>query len=724
MVLFMDIKKIFFIILIFISAILIFSNIILALPLNDSMTTCIDFRNSLNDVSSAGRNCTINSGTVTRDSQGLLFDGNVNNVTCGTWANTDAKSIILFYNTTKNDWQNIFIVGYDASQRCIAMLINPSTATTNSQVTDCTTNNIYTNFIYNTLNRNMLYGITISGSNNGVTYINGSSYNASGGMLRNQQNTDIYLGRKGSGNYFAGRIYQVMLYDRQITNPEIEQLWSGGTPLTCNNLLSNTSNASNATITPTYNLTLLSVPLINTTTRSINVTLSVIANNTNLTGDYATIYYKLYTSLNNNCAIFYQNTCILNDNILNKNMTRINSTFFNTSFDEDDYIPSYFPFNISIIHDTGHNIDTIYKNNNILWNISNFSTQATQYNILFDADVVNQTTTTTPLSFYYCNNSYNGNTKPETDNNCVLANSMDVNVSYQKHNERKSKYQTIVLGINGINKTQQSYIIMRNSAVVSNLGWTSEYINGTTTYDNKSFKICSDIFICSPTSRIYDIHIHPFVSSDYFSIYAILYDNGSSNTSITIQQYLNLTPFKPTSPFVNSPCNIMITIDRKNNVSLFFNWTQSFSINNLTLYYNLTIYPNSNNSFIAGYLNTTFYNWSFINYTNGTYFPDIYVYDTIGQFNRRIGVNCQFEICENTWVKTLQPCINYVRIINYTDSNKCNMAYNIPSDEGTYETCTIPTNQDLLNIYNGILFIGVVILICAILIFFNKKNRQ
>lgn len=83
--------------------------------------------------------------------------------------------------------------------------------------------------------------------------------------------------------------------------------------------------------------------------------------------------------------------------------------------------------------------------------------------------------------------------------------------------------------------------------------------------------------------------------------------------------------------------------------------------------------------------------------------------------------DCYIDICTNNWIKTPQPCLTGIRLVNYYDDNNCTIKYNIPISNGTYEDCnTVIYNQ---TVYSEdvtiliILFLFLIIsLICAIFV--------
>lgn len=55
---------------------------------------------------------------------------------------------------------------------------------------------------------------------------------------------------------------------------------------------------------------------------------------------------------------------------------------------------------------------------------------------------------------------------------------------------------------------------------------------------------------------------------------------------------------------------------------------------------------------------------------------------------------CELSFCRNDWERTTEPCVNNLKLINYTDINSCSEQYDIPTDINTYEDCVLPKNTD------------------------------
>jgi hypothetical protein len=554
-------------------------------------------------------------------------------------------------------------------------------------------------------------------------YIDGVPISNASITKTSQSGSQFWLGKDKdnvAGAMMKGLIDEFMLFNYTLTDSDIAWLYNNGTFTATQQYPFNYTIPLNV---PTYNVTLNSTPNINTSVMIINVTATIQANNTNLTGDTMNLYYKPVTSLNNNCSIFYQKTCVSGNDYLIKNMTKINSTSFYTTLSDNNIYPAYYPYNYTIIDNTIHQNYTAYSNNNILFKIYNFSTQATNYNILLEMDTMNKSGVVSALLIYYCNSSYTtGN--PSLRDSCELIDSFASNTFLHNHNQ--SKHQVLPVVIQNITKTQLSYIVFVANSNINN-GWNFEYITNSN-YDNTSFEEGTFTNWNSTqtyTNKIFDIHIHAFNNVDYLTMYSVLNDNATLTNSNTITDFYDLVPFAPSGvDTINPVCNQQFTLGLSSNTTILFNWTKSTSINNMTITYNLSVTNLLSNTFIVGNLNqsTNYYSWSLNKNTliAGNYYTMINSCDNFGLCD--LGVqSCTFNICYNSYYKSTQPCVDNSKKIVYSDSNNCNQMLDIPSDNNTYEECiSIVYQQAVLKtdyIVIGILFLFLIVaLICAITI--------
>lgn len=440
--------------------------------------------------------------------------------------------------------------------------------------------------------------------------------------------------------------------------------------------------------------------------------------NASITGDTPTtngtaiISSKVVTSLHS-CNQYYQTTCFLQNNTyINHTMTKINNSYFTHDFDDTDYYPGYYPGNYSKIQSTVHTNYSLWNNNYIKFNVFNMSTVAERYFIDIEIDAYNLSNQ--PLNVWYCNSSYStGN--PVSNNNCELIDAFTP--IGQPHTHNKSRHYAIPISIT-ITKTQNSSFLFV-AGVPQASGWKIGYINDSA-YNNLSFQI-GNYISWTFTYHLFDIHLHEYRATDYFNYYVTYNDsNVTINTSTAVNDWYNITNFPPNVPIFYNPCNITYTLN-STGVSVFVNWSQSQDLNNdsITYYYSIIdqfegfVYDETTTK-----LNTT------VTFTDallpGLYYNYMEVCDSFNSCDASYG--CSFTLCINDWEYQLTPCINGVRLINYTDANSCPIAYDLPTGTGTYMECEYTThiqydfNDEQLIIIVLLIFI-VISIIVAVTIF-------
>lgn len=428
--------------------------------------------------------------------------------------------------------------------------------------------------------------------------------------------------------------------------------------------------------------------------------------------DYAILYYKPYTALNAQCSIFYAKQCHTGNAFQSITMTKVNNSLFTIGLDDDEYFPAYYPFNPIDFENTIHSNYTAYQGNSVRWNVFNFSTNVTDFFITLEFDAVNRSSTTASLLIYYCNSSYStGN--PLLSSNCVLVDSFLPQILFQ-HIHNQSREMIIPVTIRNVTKTQNSTFIFVSPNILPANGWNFGYITNTS-YDNQSFMI-GNFNSWTATNDIFDMHIHSFLASDYFTYYAQLFDNGTTTTSPTTYDFYNITNFAPSAPLLLSPCDLSYTLGSSTNAEVFYNWTPSFDINGDTFFYHL--YYDGANQFILTSANTSLTLSFSIAYPTGIYNAFVTACDSFN--NCDTSNTCQFTLCRSNYVKSFQPCVGNARVINYTDTNHCSVyGYDLPADSGTYEACSFLPDKTsapdviILVILGFMIIIGIV---CALVV--------
>lgn len=200
------------------------------------------------------------------------------------------------------------------------------------------------------------------------------------------------------------------------------------------------------------------------------------------------------------------------------------------------------------------------------------------------------------------------------------------------------------------------------------------------------------------------------------------------NYSETLQPNL-----PPTAPILISPnCSSEYTISinpSTYSTPIFYNWLSSNSTN--PLYYNVNMYDSVGNlledvcqtSIGDNITNCTQYIDS-SSFNLGNYYYNVTACDTNSLCNESI--SCNFYVCMNNWIANNNSCLNSNKLISYYDSNNCNAQYDIPLDNGTYTSCTIPnTNSTQYNkdILNG-LYVIILLFLALIFILFRKQKQE
>lgn len=473
---------------------------------------------------------------------------------------------------------------------------------------------------------------------------------------------------------------------------------------------------------PLYNYTLTSTPkdINSTTTGLVTINLAVTPTTTILANSTANLSYKIFTSLNNGCAVFYQELCNRSNAYLNSAMPKMNNSRFNITFDDNDYLPGYYPFNYKYMGNepTRYNYSA-YNNHYVRFIIYNMSTNASAYFIGLEFSANNKTGASGVLNIFYCNSSYTAG-NPATSANCVIVDSFVPN-ELAKHAHKIASHYFIPVVINNITKTQTgSFVFISNAPNIGN-AWNFEYMLNTT-YNNRSFQI-DNYADWTNTSNLFDIHFHSYnPTQDYFAYYAFFSDgNTSNNQSPIVYDFYNLTQFPPSIPFVYTPvCNAEYTIGSSANTNIFYNWSEASDINpadRLTLDFCLydpglvsCVYALEVNG--TGRITNNTHNIS-LNLTtgySGVFYNYFTVCDEFGNCDLGYDINCPISLCQNSWSKSIQPCEGGVSRINYTDVNNCPEAYDLPPESGGYENCTSVTNVEFSFSNTSWLFIVMILM--------------
>jgi hypothetical protein len=163
------------------------------------------------------------------------------------------------------------------------------------------------------------------------------------------------------------------------------------------------------------------------------------------------------------------------------------------------------------------------------------------------------------------------------------------------------------------------------------------------------------------------------------------------------------SPANPTTPIIYSPCNKTYTTDGSFIYDIPFNYTAT-SPNYDVLYYNVSVFDQSNN--LIQIINESTIKENITSNvsitTNGSYKVQVIAIDGTLTNNSV----CNFNVCLNNWIKLNSICVAGSSQITYRDLSNCSISFNVPVDNGTYESCSGTSNQNV-TIANNPLYIGI-----------------
>jgi hypothetical protein len=444
-------------------------------------------------------------------------------------------------------------------------------------------------------------------------------------------------------------------------------------------------------IPPSYYVNNVQTPNdINTTSFQITINTSIInlTSVNNITNDsYTEIYYKPYTNLST-CSVYYGKACYLRSDEYNiVNMTKINNTYYTISLDDTELLPAYYPFDYYYIDNNPGLNYTLYHNNNVKFNMYNFTTSSEYFFLDLEFDAINKTSETSSMIIYYCNSSYTTGS-PLLSSNCEIITTFLPQMFNHEHN--LSRHQVVNFQIRNITKTSTSYIIFTSPNLLQTNGWLFRYVTNSS-YDNSSFNIGA-VNSWTNTPNIFDIHVHTFKPEDYF-IYYTKFIDGSSNTnsSIITYDFYNITQSAPTIPqFISPTCNTTYTRGGSETINL--SWNSASDENNDEITYDINFYNSLNvlTKIYSGIETNTTY--SVDDLENNYYNMQIQTCDEFD--NCAYGdLSCNINICTNDWTNTTSVCVANSQLLTVIDSNNCPSKYNIPIYNNTYIECETPATK-------------------------------
>lgn len=206
------------------------------------------FKGNTNDQSGNGNNLTNYGATLSTDRFGNIdnayeFNGSnnyliVSNSNHPTKNVTVTYSVWIYYSGNLNVGQHASVVdvgnaGDSYPSKRSALLIWKNT-TSNDLFTYCEQSNDFAFKDYNINNNQWIHVLIIKTSTNIILYINGS-FIESGSIKSNQNVTSTKISIGGNGNlqhangeYFRGKIDDIRIYNRALSDNEISQLYNEG----------------------------------------------------------------------------------------------------------------------------------------------------------------------------------------------------------------------------------------------------------------------------------------------------------------------------------------------------------------------------------------------------------------------------------------------------------------------------------------------------------------
>lgn len=266
-----------------------------------------------------------------------------------------------------------------------------------------------------------------------------------------------------------------------------------------------------------------------------------------------------------------------------------NSSFmFRWNVYDFQLLPGTYNYNESYMERTPHSFNTLSNNDFVSIEILNMS-NATQYN--FFEIMANSTSI---ITYYYCNSTYNFASSVATSPNCILYGTETANAQYDHQHSNFSSHhvQPFVINITTgkigtIVVTPTSYFMIQGNAGAGNQV-NYYFINNESRANAMRTSLNTGSSWTNNNTITVDAHVHSLkMNVTTFYQYACISDlNGNSNCTNNNIIPLNLivSPLPPTSPVVSTPSNSSY------NNTIVINYTQSYSPNGYPIVrYNITL---------------------------------------------------------------------------------------------------------------------------------------
>ena len=435
--------------------------------------------------------------------------------------------------------------------------------------------------------------------------------------------SDLKIGDAEYGDNFGGLLDEIGIWCRKLSNSEITELYNNGTPLSYSEFGTPVSFVKiqflNQTPTDLNTVSLFSENLI------LNYNLS---NTTSINNVY--LNYSINSiNLSQSCIQKVNGTCqTLANQSLIKTGTN-SSNIYNFNLDDNDILPFTYNLPESSFETTAHNSFSFGGSAQYLAvEILNVSSVLNYGWLEF---MINSTSTSSPLTVYYCNNSYDFGSNPTTSTNCNVLASLTQTTTYNHTHTIYSAHNFVSFAPSGgkignVGVTGKSYFLFRSNSATST--WTSYYLTDIARIGNTRSSINNGNTWTNITGTL-DAHLHQFATSDLIAYRGCAnYSYGINCTSERTDTY-DLTRLPPTSVVITSPTNT------NQSTRFNINYTAAVSPAGSSIgYYNISLYNSDftynktlvNNSLNLGYLfDTVAFNVSI-----GTYKIRVQAVNTFG----------------------------------------------------------------------------------------------
>jgi hypothetical protein len=310
--------------------------------------------------------------------------------------------------------------------------------------------------------------------------------------------------------------------------------------------------------------------------------------------------------------------------------------------------------------------------------------------------MMNRTLGILSSSVFYCNSSYDFASALQTNINCHKFGILN-NSNFQHNHTIYSSHQILSFAINITSGAINSVIATSKSYFIVSGGvgtWNAFYINNTTRAG--AFKLSPDDGSTWVEQNFtVDAHLHQFSTTTHLWYYACANDTNNNQTCSPIeQQGIKLEQLNPTSPFIISPISNtysgIISINYTEALSPLLNTIVNYSISLLNADETFNSIVIMNNGINLGYL------WNSSTIPDGNYRIRVIATDNMSLTSFDISEVFTIVNCVPNWNLQYTPCGSTInasctgynnRTKYYVDINSCGNMTGIPADNGTCNAC-------------------------------------